>query len=178
MYFGIAIDWHALFVPSVHVLEIVLRGTLVYLFLVALFRLLRREAGAIGTPDLLLVVLVADASQNAMANEYKSVTDGLVLVSTLAFWNFALDWATHRFRGLKKLLEPAPLLVIRDGQVLQKNLRKEMLGIGDLRSLLREKGIESPAEVKRGYLESDGELSVIRKRGAADSTRSPGGPAR
>ena len=130
------------------------------------------------TPDLLLVVLIADASQNAMANEYKSVTDGLVLVSTIAFWNFALDWATYRFPWLKKILEPSPLLVIRDGHVLRKSLRKEMLGMDDLASLLREKGIESPEEVKRGYLESDGELSVIRRAGPAEPPRRTGGPAR
>ena len=62
--------------------------------------------------------------------------------------------------------------------VLRKNLRREMLGMDDLASLLREKGIESPEEVKRGYLESDGELSVIRKAGTAESTRTPRGTAR
>ena len=172
MSLAFAVDWREVFVPSVHVLEIVLRGTLVYLFLIALFRILRRDSGSIGTPDLLLVVLIADASQNAMAAEYKSVTDGLVLVSTLAFWNFVLDWAAYRFRGLRSLLQPPPLLVIRDGRVLKENLRKEMLRMDDLSSLLRAKGIESPAEVRRGYLESDGELSVIRNEGAAQRSRS------
>ena len=71
------IDWQSVFIPSLHIGEIVLRGTIVYLFLFILLRLLRRGAGAIGISDLLVVVLIADAAQNAMASEYKSITEGL-----------------------------------------------------------------------------------------------------
>ena len=72
------IDWKAVFVPTVSLLEIVLRGTLVYLLLFFVLRVLRREAGALGISDLLVVVLIADAAQNAMGSEYKSVTEGAV----------------------------------------------------------------------------------------------------
>jgi len=57
-----------------------------------LLRLLRREGGQIGIADVLVVVLVADASQNAMASDYKSITEGIVLVATIAFWDYFLDW--------------------------------------------------------------------------------------
>jgi uncharacterized membrane protein YcaP (DUF421 family) len=60
------IDWRSVFVPTVSVTEIFLRGTVVYIFLFFILRLLRREAGALGISDLLLVVLIADAAQNAM----------------------------------------------------------------------------------------------------------------
>jgi uncharacterized membrane protein YcaP (DUF421 family) len=63
------IDWNSMFVPSLHLGEIFLRGTVVYLFLFALLRVTRRQAGAIGISDLLVVVLIADAAQNAMASE-------------------------------------------------------------------------------------------------------------
>jgi hypothetical protein len=76
------IDWRSVFLPSASVTEIFLRGTIVYLFLFFILRLLRREAGAIGISDLLLVVLIADAAQNAMSSDYKSITDGLILVSS------------------------------------------------------------------------------------------------
>jgi uncharacterized membrane protein YcaP (DUF421 family) len=72
--------------PSLHIAEIILRGTIVYLFLFVLLRILRRGAGAIGISDLLVVVLIADAAQNAMASEYKSITEGLILVTTIVFW--------------------------------------------------------------------------------------------
>lgn len=76
------INWKDVFVPNLSIAEIVLRGTLVYLGLFALLRLvLNRQAGTLSTTDLLVVVLIADAAQNGMANEYKSITAGLILVA-------------------------------------------------------------------------------------------------
>lgn len=77
------IDWRSIFLPDVSVVEIVLRGSLMYLAIFVLLRLvLKRQIGTLGTTDLLLITLLADASQNAMAGEYKSVPDGFVLVGT------------------------------------------------------------------------------------------------
>lgn len=85
-----------LFEWTVPPMELVARGTLIYLGLVLCFRyLLRRDMGSMSTPDLLFVVLIADAAQNAMAGEYKSVGDGAVLLATLTFWNIALDWLAY-----------------------------------------------------------------------------------
>ena len=87
------IDWAHLLVPTVALGEIILRGSLVYLLIFALMRVtLKREAGSLALPDLLMIVLVADAAQNAMATEYRSVTEGVVLVATIVGWNYALDW--------------------------------------------------------------------------------------
>lgn len=72
------IDWHALFVPTLSIGEVVLRGTLVYLFLFFLMRILRRVAGEIGLSDILVVVLIADGAGNAMSSEYRSVTEGAI----------------------------------------------------------------------------------------------------
>ena len=106
------IDWRSIFFPSVNVAEIFLRGTIVYLFLFFVLRLLRREAGAISISDLLVVVLVADAAQNAMASDYKSITDGVILVGAIAFWDFFLNWLGYRFPSVQRLLRPRPLLLI------------------------------------------------------------------
>jgi len=74
------IDWHGLLVPTVSLLELVLRGSAMYLGILVLMRILRREAGALSTTDLLVVVLVADAAQNAMASEYQLHPAPLLLV--------------------------------------------------------------------------------------------------
>src|SRR5215510_9656083 len=108
------IDWRSVFFPSVGVAEIFLRGTIVYFFLFFILRLLRREAGAIGISDLLLVVLIADAAQNAMSSDYKSVTDGLILVSSIAFWDYFLDWLGYRFPSVRRFIRPPPLLLHKD----------------------------------------------------------------
>src|SRR5438132_6508799 len=114
------IDFRSVFVPSLHLAEIVLRGTLVYLFLFTILRVLRREAGVVGIADLLVVVLIADAAQNAMASEYKSITEGAVLIITIAAWDYFLDWMGYRFPRFHRLLTPAPLPLVRDGRIIKK----------------------------------------------------------
>jgi len=157
------IDWNAVFVPTVSVAEIVLRGTFIYLLLFFVLRVFRREAGALGISDLLVVVLIADAAQNAMSSEYKSVTEGATLVGTIIAWDYTLDWLGYRFPAFGRLLRPAPLPLVKDGRALRQNLRKEMITMEELLSQLREQGVESLSEVKRCYLEGDGHVSVIKQ---------------
>ena len=73
-----------------------------YLFLFLLFRVVvRRRVGAIGMADILILVIIADAAQNAMSGEYKSVTEGAILVGTIIFWNVAIDWLNFRVPALR-----------------------------------------------------------------------------
>lgn len=151
-----------MFVPSTSLLELFLRGSIMYLFILALMRLFRREAGSLSIADLLVVVLVADAAQNGMSAEYRSVTEAFILVGTIFLWNYALDWLSFRSRVVYRLLHPAPLPLIKDGKVVRKNLRTEMLTMEDLLEQLREQGVQSVREVKQSFIESDGHLSVIK----------------
>jgi uncharacterized membrane protein YcaP (DUF421 family) len=162
------IDWNSVFVPTVSLAEIVIRGTLVYLLLFFVMRVLRREAGALGISDLLVVVLIADAAQNAMSSEYKSVTEGAVLVGTIIAWDYLLDWLGYKFPALGRLLRPAPLPLVKDGKALRRNMRKEMISMDELMSLLREESVEHISDVKRCYLEGDGHISVIKKTSGGD----------
>src|SRR5262245_38058277 len=146
------IDWGAMFTPTVNLIEIVIRGTIVYLVLFFFFRILRREAGTIGIADLLVVVLIADATQNAMGSKYESITEGIILVGTILFWNYTLDWLAYKFSAFHKLLNPKPLLLITDGKLMRRNLQKEMI-TRELMSQLREQGVEEISEVKRCYSE-------------------------
>jgi uncharacterized membrane protein YcaP (DUF421 family) len=156
------VDWHAVFVPKTPPLETVVRGSLVYLALFLLLRLvLKRQSGTVGVTDLLVVVLIADAAQNAMANGYRSVPDGLALVATIVFWSYALDWLGYRFPRLGRLVHPPPLELVRDGKVLWGNLRKELVTLEELQSQLREQGVEDVAGVKSARMEGDGRISVV-----------------
>jgi uncharacterized membrane protein YcaP (DUF421 family) len=157
------VDWSELFSLSVPLAEIIIRGTATYWFLFLVFRfIVRRDVGAVGIADILLLVIVADASQNAMAGEYTSVTDGMVLVSTLIFWNMLLDWASFRFPMVRRIAEPTPLRIVKNGRMLRHNMRKEYITEDELWAKLRQHGIESLQEVKAAYLEPDGEVSVIK----------------
>jgi uncharacterized membrane protein YcaP (DUF421 family) len=166
------IDWQAVFVPTVPLLEIVLRGTLVYLMLFIMLRVLRRETGGLGIADVLVIVLIADASQNAMANEYKSITEGVVLVATIAFWDYTLDFLGYHFPRFRRFVRPAPLPLIKAGKLLRKNMRQEMITEEELLGQLREQGVESPNEVKKCFLEGDGRISVIKVK-AESSSKGP-----
>jgi uncharacterized membrane protein YcaP (DUF421 family) len=151
-----------MFTPSVSLAELMLRGTLMYLLIFALMRIFRREAGTLSIPDLLVVVLVADAAQNGLSSDYRSITEGAVLVGTIFFWNYALDWLAYRWTPIKRLLQPPPLALIRDGMILRRNLKSELISVDDLLSQLREHGIDDPRVVKRCFIEPDGHLSVVK----------------
>ena len=84
-----------------------------YLLILAGFRIFRRDAGSLSVSDLLVVVLIADAAQNGLAGEYKSLTEGAVVVATIFMWNFALDWLAYRSRFVYGLLNPPSLLLVR-----------------------------------------------------------------
>ena len=162
-------DWSSFVDFKVSPIELVLRGTAIFWFLFAVFRfVLHRDVGGIGVADVLLVVLVADASQNATTGGYTSVGEGLVLISTLVFWNYVFDWAGFRFPAVRRILEPRPLPLVMHGRILHRNLRAEHLTIEDLRGHLRQYGVEDVAEVKRAFMESDGNLSVIKRKRSAD----------
>lgn len=159
------LDWNGLFGLSVSPWELIVRGSVFYWFLFLLFRVvIRRRIGAVGIGDVLLLVIIADASQNAMAGEYRSITDGMILVATIVGWNVVIDWLTFQVPALERLLQPPPLLLIRDGRILWRNLRLEFVSEQELLSKLRERGVDDPAEVKAAYMESDGEVSVVRRQ--------------
>jgi uncharacterized membrane protein YcaP (DUF421 family) len=157
-----AVDWHDFFVPSVALVEIILRGSLIYLGIFALMRfVLKREAGTIGLPDLLMTVLIADAAQNAMAAEYHSITEGFLLILTIVFWNYMLDWLGQRFPRIERLLHPPPLPLVKDGRLLRRNMRRELITEEELRSHMRQQGITEFAQVQSAYMEGDGQISII-----------------
>lgn len=161
------IDWHQLVIPSMPLGEIFLRGTFVYLFLFFVLRVMRREAGALGISDLLVIVLIADAAQNAMGSQYKSITEGALLVVTIVGWDYLLDWLGYRFPYVRPLLHPSPLPLIKEGELQRRNMRAEWITEDELAGKLREQGIEHIREVKMCFLEGDGKISVLRKKQGA-----------
>src|SRR5688572_11717097 len=92
------IDWRALLVPTESLAEIAVRGTCIYLILFLVIRFLpRRTMGEASTADILIIVLIADAVQNAMSGDYKTITEGLFLAAVIIGWAVIVDWLDHRF---------------------------------------------------------------------------------
>ncbi len=160
------VDWGKVLLPDTSLLEIFVRGTLMYLALFVLLRLvLKREAGTVGITDLLVVVLIADAAQNGLADDYQSVSDGLLLVSTIIFWCYALDWLGYHVPALQRFVRPPPLPLVRNGRMLINNMRRELITREELLSMLRQQGVDDLDEVKVAFMEGDGRLSVITHNG-------------
>lgn len=157
------VDWQSVFVPTESLLEIFIRGTIMYLVMFALLRIFRRQAGTFSIADLLVVVIIADAAQNGMAGDSKSVTEAVLLIGTIIFWDFFLDWLGFKYKFFERVLEPEKLEVVKDGAYLRQNMRKEMITVSELESQMRQNGIEDVAQVKSAHLESDGHFSFIKK---------------
>ena len=157
------LDWAEIFGFGLSPLELFLRGTAMYWFLFVIFRfVVRRDVGSVGVADILILVIVADAAQNALSGEYNSVADGCVLVGTLIFWNVLLDRLSFRYPWFRRVATSPPLCIVRDGKLLWRNMRKEYITEEELWAQLREQGVDTLDDVKAVYLETDGQFSVIK----------------
>jgi uncharacterized membrane protein YcaP (DUF421 family) len=159
-----SINWGEIFKPTDLVFELIVRGSIVYLFIFTLLRfVLKRVTGTLNIGDLLIIVLIADAAQNAMSSGYKSIGDGAVLIGTIVFWSYALDWLAHRFPRFERVMHPPPLPLVRDGQMIVRNMRRELITVDELMSHLREQGVQELKEVRLVAMEGDGRISVLKK---------------
>ncbi len=150
-----------MFVPTESILEVVIRGTIMYLGMYLILRIFRRQSGSIGVADLLVIVVIADAAQNGMAGDSRSITEALLLITTIVLWDFFLDWLGFRSTFIGRFLTPTPLLLIENGKFIKKNLDKEFLTEDEVYSQLRQEGLEDESSVKQCFLESNGHFSVL-----------------
>lgn len=160
-----SVNWDSVFVPTIGLAEIFIRGSIMYLGLFVILRIIaRRQTGHFGPADLLVIVLIADAAQNGLGKDYGSVTEGLVLVLTIVGWEYVLDWISWRFPATRPYLVAPSLPLIRDGRLIPQNLRKEMITEEELKSQLREQNVEDYRDITLATLEGDGRLSVLKRK--------------
>ena len=159
------IDWQELLIPSESVAEVMVRGTIVYLTLFVVMRFLpRRTISGMGPSDILIIVLIADAVQQAMAGKYESVTEGLVLAGTLIFWAYFIDWLDYRFPHWH-ISDGKQIPLLRDGKMIRRNLERQKITEEEVLAQLRQHGLDSPRNVQSVYLEGDGQFSVLLRGG-------------
>jgi uncharacterized membrane protein YcaP (DUF421 family) len=167
-------DWQGLFQPH-HVLENVIRASSIYLLLMLLLRFLpNRKSGSLGPSDFLVIVLLATVVTGALNKDVSSITDAVVMVATIVAWSFITDIVANRVPAVRRLVYSAPVEVVRDGEILARNLRREFMTDDELRAQLRLQGVENEADVAHAYIEHDGRMSVIRKDAAGPTAQRPG----
>src|SRR3954453_22056336 len=109
------INWQRMFVPKMSLLEVLLRGTAIYLALCFLLRVvLKRQAGKVSLSDLLVISIVAGVCRNPLIADDYSVTDGILVVATVLGWSYVLDWLSYYVPFIHKLLHPSPKLLVQD----------------------------------------------------------------
>jgi uncharacterized membrane protein YcaP (DUF421 family) len=159
------VDWSELFIPSGSIAAIAIRGTVIYLVLFVAMRFLpRRTIGQASASDLLIVVLIADAVQNGMSDDYRSISEGVLLAAVIIGWAVVIDWLDHRFPHLH-LSSGKELPLIEDGKFLRKNMARQLITEDEVMAHLRQHGLDSPAQVRKAYIEGDGHFSLLLRGG-------------
>lgn len=158
-----AVDWPALLTPQRSVLEMIVRATIMYFVIVVLLKLVvKRQAGGVGTTDILVIVLIAEVAGPGFTADYVSVVEGAILIGTVLFWSYAIEWLSFRFPWFERFFKAPPLLLIENGRMLPRNMRAELVTKDELMTHLREEGVAELADVKEACMESDGMISVIK----------------
>ncbi|MBO1110923.1 DUF421 domain-containing protein [Bordetella petrii] len=157
------VNWPDLFRLTVPPLELIVRGSAMYWFILILLRMAgRRDVGSLGVADMLVLVLIADAAQNGMAGQYQSITDGAILVAVIVGWVALIDRLTYFMPWLGHLLKADKVCLVRDGRMIRRSMRREYITPEELMSELRQHGIEDLADIRRAYIEPDGNISVLK----------------
>jgi uncharacterized membrane protein YcaP (DUF421 family) len=142
--------------------EIIVRSTAVYLAVLIGVRLVgRRSLGQRTAVDFVLILIVANAVQNAMIGSDTSLIGGLIAAATLFAFDRLLGKYLRGHERVRSLLEGSPVVLINNGQLIEANLRKEGLTHDDLTVILQEHGIDHLGQVKLAILEMDGSLSIV-----------------
>lgn len=157
-------DWLSVFQLETALLELIVRGSVLYLCILIFMRFMpRRTGGELATMDLIFVVLIADAASNALG-DYTTVADGIVLITTLMTWNYVINAVSYYSPFIERLVSSPPLQIVRDGRILHRNMRREFITEEELMGHLREHGIDDINDVKVAYVEGEGKISAIRKK--------------
>jgi uncharacterized membrane protein YcaP (DUF421 family) len=151
-----------LFSMDLGLVEAFARGTVVYWVLYLLFRLGgRRNIGSLGFADIVVVILVSEAVGDALSGGSHTLTDGLMVAATIIFWPYLVDRLCYFFPKLDAVMAPSKLCLVQDGKIELRNMRREFVTKAELMEQLRIHGVASVGQVKRAYLESNGEISVV-----------------
>ena len=144
--------------------EFVLRALAVYVALLVMVRLSgKRSVGQFTPFDMILLILLGTAVQNSLIGEDVSLLGGLLLAATLIALNHAVGWITARSRRMHGWVEGRAVQIIEDGVLDKARLLKEGVSELDLDEALRRAGLEHVSEVRRGWLETDGHITLIKK---------------
>ena len=153
-------------------LEVILRSVAVYVFIVVAIRLFgKKELAQLSVIDLVFILLISNSVQNAMVGTQTGLLPGLAAAATLFVVNFLLKYFLFSSERFNKLVQGVPVILIHNGKVIEKNLKKEKLTKEEIEAAVREHGVERIEEVDLAVLEVDGNISILSENYKRKSVR-------
>lgn len=145
--------------------EIVLRGTLAFLSLVVLVRVVpKRNAGHISPNDMLILIVIGGIGADAIVGAGVTVGDRLLCIALVLGWGYLFDVLEYRVPFFRRVMRQPQSLLVQDGRLQRRNMRQEMVTEEELMAALRKEGVAELSEVASSWMEADGEISVVKKR--------------
>ena len=163
---------HDLFVPQLPLIEKIIRPIIVYFCLLVLIRFGgKRELGSMTAFDIIVLLVLGNAVQNAIIGEDYSLMGGLIDAVVLMICNYVMVRLSYRFNKIQRLVEGTPTLLVRDGKPVIRHLAKEAITENELHSKLCQQGFENIADVRLAILETDGTMTVERYPSSSEDNR-------
>jgi uncharacterized membrane protein YcaP (DUF421 family) len=145
-------------------MDLVLRAVVVFAFVLLLTRVIgKRELGSLQPIDLILLIVLGDALQQGLTQDDYSLTGALLVVSTIAVLQVFVSWVAYRFPRSRPVLEGEPIIILQDGRLIERNLRRERLTENDVAEEARKQQIAHLADVRFAVLETSGTITFIQK---------------
>ena len=147
-------------IPSL--LEVALRSIAVYLFIILAIRLFgKKELAQLSVIDLVFILLISNAVQNAMVGSDTSLQGGMIAALALFATNFLFKKLLFRNRKISELIQGSSILLVYEGKMVPENLKKAEITAEEIEAAAREHGVELISEVKLAILETDGNISIV-----------------
>jgi len=145
-------------------MDLVIRAAVVFFFVFLITRISgRRQLSELEPFDVILLVVLGDLVQQGITQSDESVTGVLIVISTITLLSVAVGWFSFRFGHVRLITEGEPIILIYDGELIQRNLRRERLTRGDLEEEARKQQVSSLDQIRWAILEDDGDISIIPK---------------
>ena len=146
-------------------MDVALRALFLYAFIVFVMRVIgRRELSSLSAIDLVLLIVLGDAIQQGLTQDDYSVTGAVIAVSTIAVVQVGSSYLSFRSNRARKVIEGEPIVVIRDGKLIERNLKRERLTEDEVAEEMRVQQIASFGEVQWAILETNGQISFVKKQ--------------
>jgi uncharacterized membrane protein YcaP (DUF421 family) len=146
-------------------MDLVLRAIFLYIFVFAITRVIgRRELASLAPFDIILLIVAGDAIQQGLTQDDYSVTGAVLVVGTFAILTLLTSYLSFKFRRLRPLLEGEPIVIVQDGKLLERNMKRERVTAEEVAEEARQNQIASIDEVEWAVLEPTGKISFITKK--------------